>query len=312
MRKKQKLIFSLVLLAVLVVGGSLMGLFDAMHLGVSFFEEKVQVVRISEEEDLIATADSFYNNIYYLEEDIVINDLSALASRERPFVGTFDGQGYTITFSGKTAESLFGYIGEGGVVKNLHIQVAGATFDEKLGAILALESAGQILNCKITLENSTVSAKGSFGGVVAINRGIIKNVVVDVSMTKRLQASEAESTRQLVTGAVCAYNYGEIFSSVASIQYMNFPEADKNVVFDTKQTNTTVGAVYGINNHQNGISQCVALVEDTLYPSDQKEKGIDFALDAAEVFTENRIFLDLGFDEKRWILRGNALDLIGD
>ena len=312
MRKKQKLLFSLILLAVLVVGGSLMGMLDAMHLGVSFSEEKVHEVHIEDEEDLIATVDSFYNNIYILEEDIVINDLSAIADRERPFIGTFDGNGHKITFSGKTAESLFGYIGKGGVVKNLHIQVAGATFAEKLGAILALENEGQILNCKITLENSSVHAKGSYGGVVAINRGIIKNVVVDVAMRKNLSSGEVENTRQLVTGAICAYNYGEIFSSVASIQYEGFPEADKDVVYETMQTNTTIGAVYGINNRQNGISQCIALVDDSLYPSDQKEKGIDFCFDAAEVFTENRIFLDLGFDEERWILRDTALDLIGD
>ena len=312
MRKKQKLLFSLILLAVLVVSGSLMGLFDAMHLGVSFFEEKVHTVSISDEEDLLATLDSFYNNIYYLEDDIIINDVSALASRERPFIGTFDGRGHTITFSGKTSESLFGYIGEGGVVKNLHVQVAGATFDEKLGAILALENAGQILNCKVTLENSTVSAKGSFGGLVAINRGIIKNVVVEASMTKRLLASEEQNTRQLVTGAICGYNYGEIFSSVASIQYKNFTEADKNAVFENGQSNNTIGAVYGINNRTNGISQCTALVEDTLYPSDLREKAITFVLDAAEVYNETYVFMNLGFDEDRWILRDNALDLIGD
>ncbi|MBE6553140.1 MAG: hypothetical protein E7666_02240 [Ruminococcaceae bacterium] len=311
MRKKQKLLVSLILLAALAVGGSLMGLLDAMRLGVSFFEEKVHEVLIYDEEDLIETADSFYNNIYYLKEDIVINDLSALASRERPFIGTFDGQGHTVTFSGKTADSLFGYIGEGGVVKNLHIQVAGATFDEKMGAILALENAGQILNCKVTLQNSTVSAKGSYGGMVAFNRGIIKNAVADVMMTKRLQAGETENTRLLVTGAICAYNYGEIFSSVATVVYESFPEADRNEVFGTTQNGESyIGAIFGINNRQNGISHCVALVEDSLYSSDQKATGITFALDAEEVFEADRIFFELGFDEELWILRDTSLDLV--
>ena len=310
MHKKQKFWFGFIFLIVLIAGCSFMGFLDAKSLDVSFFEEKVHEVEIYDEDDLAAMKGSFYNNICYLKEDIVVNNVSMLASQKHPFIGVFDGQGHTIIFSGKTSDSLFGYIGEGGVVKNLHIQMTGADFDKRIGAILALENAGKIINCKITVQNATVSAKGSFAGVVAINRGTIKNAVVDVLMTKRMPIEEEENTRPLIIGAVCAYNYGDIFYSLATVVYEDFPEADKHEVFNASHNNEGIGAIYGINNRNGGVVQCVTLVEDTLYSSDQKDKEISFEFDEADVFDADRIFFDLLFDDELWILRGYSLDLI--
>ena len=123
-----------------MLAGIALGFLHAKSLGVNLFEEQVHTVTVTSEDDIIAMGDSFHNNVCTLEADIVINDVSSLASSELPFVGVFDGQGHTITFAGDVSKSLFGYIGKGGVVKNLNIEVASCDFVARVGTMLLLKT----------------------------------------------------------------------------------------------------------------------------------------------------------------------------
>lgn len=84
------------------------------------------------------------------------------------YTGVFDGNGFTISgiyinADGNTFQGLFGYIGEGGVVKNL--TVAGTvTAKANIGGIAGAIGKGTISNCVSCVE---ITGSGSYlGGIV--------------------------------------------------------------------------------------------------------------------------------------------------
>ena len=251
---------------------------------------------------------SFHNNICTLENDVILYESSMLASKEFPFVGEFDGKGHTITLSGNVTEPLFGYIGEGGVVKNLNIEVVMAAMNTKEGAILALENYGTIINCKITLKNAKIGNSGNHAAVVAVNRGSIRNVVV-----KSEFENIVTGTRRSIIGGVVAYNYGEIVSCIANTSFISYPETDKNNVFSGSAANTSIGAVCGINNGI--IKRSIAVVSENTYVADNKinsKTEITFVdgNNKSEVFSADNLFGNLGFDDELWIFLDDELSLI--
>ena len=307
MNRKKKIV-SIVLLAAVCVGALFFGFLEAKLLGVGLFEEKVHNVNIKSETDIINMGESFHNNVCTLENDIIVYTSSMLASRELPFVGEFDGKGHKITLSGKVEESLFGYIGEGGVVKNLHIEVLSAEINSKIASVLALENAGTIINCKITIKDAKINVSGNHGAVVSTNKGIIKNVVVN----SRFENAVIDTTvaRRSVIGGIAAYNYGEIDSCISEAAYVSYPETLKSNVFSGSAVNTSIGAVYGINNGT--VKQSVALVSEDTYVSDNKNTNITFVTSSnrAEVFNEDNLFVTLGFNQELWLFVNNEFSLI--
>ena len=304
--KTQKIIIS----AVLMLAGIVLGFLHAKSLGVNLFEEQVHTVTVTTEDDIIAMGDSFHNNICTLESDIVVNNVSSLASSELPFVGVFDGQGHTITFAGDVSKSLFGYIGKGGVVKNLNIEVASCDFDAKVGAILALENEGTIINCRIVVNNIKLPTSGMYAAVVTHNSGLIKNVYTKVSFTNTVNP-ESTAVKRSIIGGIAAYNYGEISSSISEISYSNFEETVAENVFYGSVLNTSLGAVYG-SNEQGTIKNCAAVIDKTAYVADCKNNNVFFATsdERNTVFSAEMLFDDLGFDVNRWTYKNSTLTLI--
>ena len=307
MNRNKKIISTILIMMAIAIGFVGWGFFDAKELGVNFFEEKVQNVAIKSEDDITEMGLSFHNNVCTLENDIVIKNSTSLATRELPFVGEFDGKGHKITFTGDVENSLFGYIGEGGVVKNLHIEVGSADISEKSAAILALENSGTIINCKITVKAAKVSVGGNHGAVVATNKGLIKNVVVKSKFENAV--GEGVSRRSII-GGVAAYNYGDIESCFCDTSFDSFPETVKSNIFNGTAVNSSVGAVYGVNN--GSVRKCVAIVGDETYVSDNKNSNITLVTEAnrVEVFNEENIFGALGFDSELWIYLDNEFSLI--
>ena len=97
------------------------------------------------------------------------------SSASRSFRGSFDGQGYTITnltlSESNNYLGMFGYIGNGGVVKNLglkNVNIDGWSFS---GGVAGYNE-GSISNCYST---GDIIGDLFVGGLVGINEGIISN-----------------------------------------------------------------------------------------------------------------------------------------
>ena len=299
-----------IIIFILMLTGILLGFFHAKSLGVSLEEERVHIVAINSEDDIANMGGSFYNNICRLESDIIVENHASLASSDFPFVGVFDGQGYTITFKGDISQSLFGYIGYGGVVKNLNIDVSSCNFDSQISAILALENLGTIVNCRIIADNINLSRHGMYASVVAQNKGVIKNVYTKVNFVNMNTESSLTSS-QSVIGGIAAYNYGLITSSICEINYENFDETKKDNVFNGSTINTCIGAIYGMN-MQGDVDNCAAIIDSNAYLSDNKNKEVLFVTNEQpyKVFNEDYLFTTLGFDSKRWTYRNDMFTLI--
>ncbi|MBR6407022.1 MAG: hypothetical protein IKS19_00310 [Clostridia bacterium] len=114
-----------------------------------------------------------------------LHDYRPIGSSERPFNGTFDGRGHSITgltFYDGSADAcgLFGRTGKSSIIKN------------------------------IALEDCSFSSRGNIGGICMDNGGIIENCSVDCKITS------LTSDRNSFAGMIAAVNSGEIIGCTAS------------------------------------------------------------------------------------------------
>ncbi len=117
-------------------------------------------------------------------EDGNINDNVVGWSAYYPFRGTFDGDGHTLTFtsyasaekqgSGKALEYLapFRYVGDGAVIKNLHVVGIAQTYRRYLAGLVARASKKVVIrNCWVSMHINTTGPRDYTdaynGGIVA-------------------------------------------------------------------------------------------------------------------------------------------------
>lgn len=117
-------------------------------------------------------------------EDGNINDNVVGWSAYYPFRGTFDGDGHTLTFtsyasaekqgSGKALEYLapFRYVGDGAVIKNLHVVGIAQTYRRYLAGLVARASKKVVIrNCWVSMHVNTTGPRDYTdaynGGIVA-------------------------------------------------------------------------------------------------------------------------------------------------
>jgi hypothetical protein len=123
------------------------------------------------------------------------------------FTGTYDGGGYTVSnltiYGIASRQGMFGYIGEGGVVKNLGLVDVTINTGNYVGGVAGYNS-GMIDNCYTTggisyfEYNSKENPGGSnFGGIAGENSGTVQNCYTTVSV----------SGGRTNTGGVVGYNY---------------------------------------------------------------------------------------------------------
>ena len=295
-------IFAAISLAAFIIG-----IVGAATFGVGYSDESVHTVFVESEDDLRAMGDSFYNNICYLENDITVSELSVLADERHPFVGVFDGQGHTVTLTGSAAvKSLFGYIGEGGVVRNLHIVVEEATLANRAtSATLALVNEGLIQNCRVTVKRMAVELRGHYGAVVGVNEGTVEHTFAEVSFVGTMSATERESSSKLVLAAGVAFNKGTVDTVIATVRYTDIDEADGNLVANTQSgiVNRGVGAVVG-NNNDGTVKNAYALTDAGVHLYDAHIAHVTVAsTNIDEVYSVVLLFDTLNFDDQIWVLR---------
>ena len=112
-----------------------------------------------------------------LTADIIANDkkwVPIANGGDRPFTGTFDGDGHKITgldnseSNSRDNSGLFGYIGEGGSVKDVRLESANFG-GNNIGGI-AYENNGTISGCSF---GGTLACNGAAGGIACDNYGAI-------------------------------------------------------------------------------------------------------------------------------------------
>ena len=105
------------------------------------------------------------------------NNYTAIGTSDRPFAGTFDGKGHTISGirinKDEYNQGIFGYVNADGTVKNLFVSDCSIETDQEIGGIAAGLS-GTIENCHVD-SNVTLTGHACVGGIVAeIEGGTVK------------------------------------------------------------------------------------------------------------------------------------------
>ena len=308
MRKKTYIVFIVAL--ILAVGLGALAFFEASNLGVGFFEERVHQVAVQKESDLKEKADSLYNDNIWLENDITLRDRSVLfCTEEIPFIGKFDGKGYKVTLAGDFSESLFGNIGEGGLVENVEFVLKAdnkSTLEEKYAALVALENRGVIRNCKITVESIDVKGAGTYGLVVAKNIGVISNVYVD-AVINNAGLDPVASCVGVVAGKM-QKNTSVIKNCVINVDFTGVQDEDKGEYRDS--LNLIVGqSITG------EISRCLVFIPQSLNYLDLSVYAQDllpYVLEEGEAIRFNVDILksEYQFSEELWAIEQNRLELI--
>lgn len=207
-----------------------------------------------------------------LNNSIVFNDNVSNPSNcapigedsSKPFLGTFDGDGYTISGfhisngnSSLTHQGLFGYIGNTGIVKNFIIDNAYIDITNNAGAV-AGRNLGTIENVIVYNSNILVT-NNKAGGIVGhnYNGGIIKDCQVLNNVVIK-----CTSTSSSDIGGIVGYNQNSTVnncSNAATIAYSN----------EEPSSITYYGGIVGEN--LNGtITNCLYLGKEVEAPTTSK------------------------------------------
>lgn len=214
-----------------------------------------------------------YSGVYFtLTADIdmsgtygqfLFNSWTPIGSAVNQFKGTFDGGGHKITglyTNGKTGfRGLFGYLGRGGVIKNLGVEGTVTDTNSDYGSVGGVcgYSAGTITGC---FNKATVKGYTSVGGVCGHNSGTITSCYNngDVSSTGSNMGGVCGMSTNTITGC---YNTGTVsgIDRVGGVCGLN----DKKTLTDCYNTGTVsgtseVGGVCGLND-SGTITSCYYL-----------------------------------------------------
>ena len=103
--------------------------------------------------------------------DLTGVDFTPIGDDTNKFNGTFDGDGHTISnlriASSGDEVGLFGYVGEGGTIKNVNLQNVTVNGNETVGGLVGY-NCGTVENCTA---NATVNGNEHVGGFVGFNSG---------------------------------------------------------------------------------------------------------------------------------------------
>ena len=159
----------------------------SLFAGMSFTASAANMYQISSYAELKAFANAVNGGATdanaILTADIIAEgtDWTPIGYLYRPYIGTFDGDGHTITglstesTAGRDYVGLFGYVGENGVVQNVGLVGGSIKGQDSVGAVAGC-SDGQILNCYNTGEVTATDDSGYVGGVVgATYRGTVQS-----------------------------------------------------------------------------------------------------------------------------------------
>ena len=193
----------------------------------------------SEENPYIIYNEAQFNSISSLDNGMnmhykLINDLDfklipfkQIGSEDKPFNGSFDGNGYSIkNVTGEYAEyaGIFGYIGQYGEVLNLIVQdcdikINSNNYEKVYAGAIAAVNDGIIWNCSVNDSNIEISVESDLlnkhlyayaGGIVGECNGIIKycnttNTAINPRLERNYDCeSDASNSTSVYAGGIAA------------------------------------------------------------------------------------------------------------
>ena len=128
-------------------------------------------------------------------------------SAANSFRGTYDGGGHTIfnlTINTDTDhQGMFGYIANGGIVKNIGVVNGSVTGRNNTGGIVGLNNGGTVQNCYFT---GSVTGSSDTGGLAGGNFGTIRNCYSAGSVSAGISGT---------AGGIVGYNSGTVQNCAA-------------------------------------------------------------------------------------------------
>lgn len=223
-------------------------------------------VYIGSEEEYEAFAESitagtdYEGQTVYLTKDLDLTGVahSIAGYNDKPFMGTFDGGGHSISnleFSYKYSYGgLFSRIGEKGMIKNLNLMNVKANYAGSYSGGLAAINDGTITGC--TVEGELVFGSAASGGIVGVNNGTIEESHLTGTVTFTNQSGAYS------VGGIAANNKG----TISKCYTQGLIASDGSVL---------IGGIAGYSDADSVINQCYNLAVISGNPTeDTMDAGI--------------------------------------
>lgn len=292
--RKGKSKFPMILCIIMLIAFSALGAFNAIETQTTYFDEVQATQFIYSQDDLINNMSSLYNDKIILKNDITIDEEIIIGTKENPFQGVFDGNGYEITL--KTTTSLFGHIGKTGKVTELNLKYDNSVSVEDCFAPVAIENKGIIENCYIK-SNISITGGEVFSSVAVYNKGTIKNCYVDSTYSK--ETSNDESNSEMLIGGISVVNGGNILNTISIIKFgKNIPQTIAQNIYSGDFVNITIGGLTSINQEKSqNINNVMIISKDTFVCDINSKIKILYSI---EELTKNIFYDELCFSLDFW------------
>lgn len=311
-KKKDKAIsvFSIVAI-ILCVCALALGFIKSQSDDLYFDLENPKKVEISSVDDIVALGESIYNDECVLTEDIHITDNTfRIGTSDRPFSGTFNGNGHTVFLDYTSAgqdTSLFSCIEAGGIVKNTKFVFGNIAVDGNTFGGIAKINYGTIQDCKIECDDIKIDNNiGIYSPCVITNNGTIANIVVDCLFSNTSTYKDEDS---ILFGGVCTYNYGIVKNCISAPTFNNIVCSDEFKILIGETTNVGISAVCSVTTKGASTTNSVAILPTGIFTSD-KNSGLKIVEDYSSILNEDTIFFELDFNNQVWKIQNNKLVLI--
>ena len=193
--------------------------------------KRIEISSQSDLTDLDTTDKEVQRANIYLMQDITIDSFSTLFGKENPFVGVFDGRGYSITYTLSSVENSLGY---------------GALIGVNEGVIKGIN-----VYATISISGNVDKTNLIIGAVVGENKGTISAVGIK-SVNISVNATDCDA----FVGGIAGVNYGEISGS--TVTSANIYVGARNVYAGGIVGHNVRGFVNDIR-----VTNCTATVESS-------------------------------------------------
>lgn len=211
-----------------------------------------------DESILIENHTSLYNDEIKLKGNLKISELKQIGTKELPFNGVLNGNGFTITMD--TNHSLFGYIGERAIIRNVKIVYEAIDLTENIDefSVLGVINYGTINDVHLEVKQVNVSKCSNlkYGSMFITNYGKINQCFVEYSLVNNTNVYK----ENVLIGGVVYQNLGEISKVIINPKFKNFPQ----ILFNSSSERNIGVAVYLFVKKQKVVN-CYAIYDQNEY-----------------------------------------------
>ncbi len=148
-----------------------------------------------------------------LLRDVELTDTwTPVGDSSTPFKGTFDGDGHKITGLKITSGSyigLFGYVGEGAVIRNVNLAGASVSGESRVGALIGrIVGGATVSNCSVDSASKVVGSGSNTGGLIG---EAIGNITVNLDhLTNHAAVENTAGANSRAAGIIAQITKGAI------------------------------------------------------------------------------------------------------